>query len=201
MNQDRQIRFLIPPLVFILSLLWGAHLSGKDLTSLFGPDVVESILGLLALGAVTAISLGFIIGTISINLLRVMFCVFGRRTYEAVLSKKTLKRIWPKMKTALEFDSKYVLNIAATFDHEIISKGVHEWLTRRWSSFNISVSAIVALLLSHIIAPFIPINQSWCWGITSVILGIFFLGNAIFAWRETMEMIDFQSHRKHSSKR
>ena len=200
MDQERQIRFLIPPFVFILSLLWGAHLAGIDLRPLFGVDAIKSILGILAVGAVTAIAVGFIISTISVNILRVIFCLFKKPAYEATLTDETLRRIWLQIKTKLPFDRNLALFAASTFDHELFSDGIHYWLMRRWSSFNISFHCCVALALSDAIAPFLPISQSYFWGITSIVLGLFFLLNAICAWRETMHMLDFQSYRKQSGR-
>jgi hypothetical protein len=197
MDQDRQIRFLIPPLIFILSLLWGCHQAGYNLTNILGTDSLKSILGLLAAGAVTAIALGFIIGAVSIIILRYSFKIFKKPTYEIVVSKDSLNRIWPQLKTTLAVDNSKILFGGVTFDHELISDGIHSWLTRRWSAFNISVNSSVALLLSHLVAFFIPINQSYTWGFTSVLIGICFILNAIAAWKETMGMIEFQSYREH----
>lgn len=199
MDQNRQIRFLVPPLIFILSIIWGAYLSNDNFCKYFYSNISERIIGLLAAGAVAVITLGYIISSISIIILRFGFCVFNKFHYETVHSDDTLKRIWCMIKTESAFDGSKILYAVSTFDHEILSRGVHEWLTRRWSSFNISVHSCVALILSHILAPFFNISQSWAWFILTVILLLVFICNAIIAWRETMNMIDFQSHRNQSN--
>ena len=197
MDQDRQIRFLIPPMIFILSLLLGYYQTVNNFSQLPKNNSIENILGLLAAGAVIVIALGFIIGTLSIIILRCFFHVFKKSTYEIVISDDTLNRIWKQLKTTLKIDKTMILYAGVTFDHELLSDGIHNWLARRWNAFNISINSCVALLLAHIVAFIINVNQSYTWGFTSIILGICFLLNAISAWKDTMLMIDFQSYRKH----
>ncbi len=55
MDQDRQIRFLIPPFFLLVSILWGAYLSGRDLTPIFKPDYSREVLGVLAAAAVAVV--------------------------------------------------------------------------------------------------------------------------------------------------
>jgi hypothetical protein len=121
----------------------------------------------------------------------------GAPTYEARLSDSTFERICKRLDTDQAKDKKLTLYVAATFDHELLAPGVHTWLLRRWNSFNVSAHSIVALLLAHIVfAPIFSIPQvrNW-WESTAALVAVLFI-NAFCAWRETMNMIEFQSHRK-----
>src|SRR6266566_3735207 len=94
MDQDRKIRFAIPPFFLIASLLWGAHLGSRDLSQIFKRETAK-MLGLLAATTVVIVPVGFLISTISVTLLlRGLALIAGTPTYEAVLSDSTLERVW-----------------------------------------------------------------------------------------------------------
>jgi hypothetical protein len=196
MDQDRAIRFAIPPFFLFASLLWGAHLAGCNLSSIFKPEIAKETLGLLAAAAVAVVPVGFLIGTITVCLLRLIVLITGIPTYEAKLSDDTLKRIWRQLRSDQAQDKKLTLYVATTFDHELLADGIHTWLMRRWHSFNVSVNSIVALILAHFFAPVLSIPQSWRWSVSTAILAAILLFQALFAWHETMNMIEFQSHRE-----
>ena len=196
MDQDRQIRLAIPPFFLLASLLWGAYLGGLDLSPILKPDTAKEALGLLAAAAVAILPVGFLISTISVTLLRVLAAIFRKSTYEAVLDDSTLVRVWSKLRSNQGKDAKLTLYAAATFDHELLAPGIHKWLLRRWNSFNVAVHSIVALALAHAVAPVFSVPQGCAWWATTVV-SIALLGWTAFnAWRDTMRMIEFQSHRK-----
>jgi hypothetical protein len=145
MDQDRQIRFAIPPFFLFASLLWGAYLGGRDLSPIFRPETAKEVLGLLAAAAVAVVPIGFLISTLSVTLLRGLAAVFGNPTYEAVLSDSTLERVWNQLAGKQTKNKKLTLYAAATFDHELLAAGIHTWLLRRWDSFNVATHSIVAL--------------------------------------------------------
>src|SRR3954451_8425710 len=118
MDQDRQIRFAIPPFFLFASLLWGAYLGGMDLGPIFKPDTTKEVLGVIATAAVALVPIGFVISTFSIAILRFAFWVARKPTYEAMLDKETLGSIWKRLKLPGEPEEKETLYIAATFDHE-----------------------------------------------------------------------------------
>jgi len=196
MDQDRQIRFVIPPFFLFASLLWGAHLGGRDLSPIFSPQTAKEVLGLLAAAAVGIVPMGFLIGTLSVTLLRGLALIARSPTYEARLSDSTLDHIWAQLQSKQAKDKKLTLYAAATFDHELLPAGIHTWIMRRWNSFNVATHSIVALMLAHAVAPIFSIPQvrAW-WGSTLLLVGLL-LVTALNAWRETMAMIEFQSHRR-----
>ena len=96
MDEERRIRFLIPPLLLIGSLLWGIFCDpDRSLQNLTGlrPDELGSMLGLLAGGGVIVVTFGFLLGTITLFFLRTGFRVFLGKYHEVVLSSEVLEEI------------------------------------------------------------------------------------------------------------
>ena len=157
------------------------------------------MLGLLTAAAVLIVPVGFLIGAVSVMLLRLLAKIAGISTYEARLSDSTLDRVWSQLRSALAKDKKLTLYAAATFDHELLATGIHTWLLRRWNSFNVAAHSIVALVLAHAVAPFFSIKQVCWWWVSTLALLVPLFATAFFAWRETMGMIEFQSYRQQKS--
>jgi len=189
-------RFAIPPFFLLASLLWGAYLGGLDLSPVFKPDTAKEVLALLAAAAVAVVPMGYLISTLSVALLRGLVAIAKKPTYEAVLSGTTLDRIWSQLQSAQARDEKLTLYAAATFDHELLTSGIHTWLLRRWNSFNVAAHSIVALVLAHAVAPIFSIPQVCAWWVSTLVLVGLLVFTALNAWRETMAMIKFQSYRQ-----
>ena len=199
MDQDRQIRFLIPPFSLIGSLFLGAKLNGIDLSSAFKPEMAKDLLGLLAATAVLILPMGFLIGVISVTLLRIIAVVLRQPTHEVYLSHSTLARIWEQIRTSMVQDRNLALYAAVTFDHELLAPGIHSWLMRRWNAFNTACGSVVALALALCVAPLFSLRRVLPWTCSTVVLAAVLLAFAIIAWRETMKMVEFQSFRRHQS--
>ncbi|MBI4738270.1 hypothetical protein HY772_01695 [Candidatus Woesearchaeota archaeon] len=208
MDQNRQFRFLIPPFFFIASLYLGAYLHEKH------PFIFVKEMGVGGVAAITAslLPLGFLISTISIVLLKQFW-----KNYEADISKESAERIWKKLeisKNISAFEAGEIKNfqneeykkanlniyITATFDHSLLPTGIHEWIMRRWNIFNASAHSVTALILSLPIGCFF---WSPNWGMGTIYWVIIVLSISLFlgvaarkSWKETMEMIDFQSHKE-----
>ena len=161
MDQERQIRFLIPPFFFYSSLLWGIYWS--DPVHLNWHELIKGDL-LLYIGimAASALPLGYLIGTITVLSLKIFSLIIGHN-YEALFSLKTLLSMSETIqKKIIEEDYQKLsrfqkmrieLNTAVVFDHELHynnSKGTHEWVMRRWNAVNISFNSITALLFAII---------------------------------------------------
>lgn len=127
-----------------------------------------------------------------------------KATYEAVISDAVLCQIWNKCGRIDPADTKLTLYATATFDHEILNQGVHSWIRRRWTHFNVAAHSVVALLLSHVVAFLLchgvagayQISQSLPWWITTLVLVAIFSCTGLGAWRQTMKMIEFQIERQ-----
>jgi hypothetical protein len=202
MNKDRQIQLLYPPFFFLAALAVAVYLDPiKGIGAYLpitkdAPIGLEKLVGIVAAGGILIIVTGFFIGTVSICLLRLVFRVFGHSQYEAVLPHGCLARIWPKLRTTQQRDKSLTLFATATFDHELLPKSIHEWLLRRWSSFNICVRSCFALALASLLVWGCSIHPGRVWYVSVLVVVVFFAIQATLAWRETMSMIDFQSHRE-----
>jgi hypothetical protein len=173
--------------------------SGRDLSPIFKPETAKEVLGLLAAAAVAIVPVGFLISTLSVALLRVLWVITRSPTDEAVLSDSTLERIWDQLASTQAKDKKLTLYAAATFDHELLAPGIHKWLIRRWNSFNVATHSIVALVLAHAFAPIFSIPQVCAWWVSTLALVALLLFTALNARHETMGMIEFQSYRLQKS--
>jgi hypothetical protein len=202
MDQDRQIRFLYPPFFLVMSLLWGLFVDPsrplKDALPIIGDTTFSAseVLGLLAGGSIIVLAFGFLIGAISSISLRCIFRFFGNCHYEAAVSSKTLESISKYLKVIDKTPKKYILSAVASFDHEILSPNVNGWIHRRWMAFTTSAHSCTALFLAIIIGLCLSIKLTWAWIIPNLLAFGFLALNAYYAWRDAMEMIEFQSLRK-----
>jgi len=213
MDQDRQIRFAIPPFFFLASLLLGAYFSPRppDLSFLLKPETTKELFGLFAATAVLILPVGFFISASSILILRLLalalnFLTKGEwPTYEAHLSEGTLGRIWDRINFIAvhrgNVTKTLTLYAAVTFDHSMLPEGIHTWLLRRWNLFNVCCHSIVAIGLAHLVAPWFhprkgtewQIENTLCWTLSTAIIIFVLAFNAVCAYRETMAMATFQS--------
>ena len=195
MDEERAIRFAIPPFFLIGWLLCGAYLGGCNLSSIFTLGMTKELLGVLAATAVVFVPLGYLIGTVSVKILRLLALVSRTPSYEIKLSHSALERIWGQLGSNRLMDKRQTIYAGFTFDHELLNPGVHKWIVRRWNAFYVAANSIVALLLAHDFAPFLSIPQTCKWWASTAILASMLFVQALCTWRETMRMIEFQSHR------
>lgn len=206
MDEQRKIRFLYPPLVMLASLLWGIHLDpNTNLASLLQNRIFpvsdwNGIIGIVLGGGTVVIAFGFVISTVSISFLRLIFlirgCWTGRKVdFEATVSSRCLKLLWAKLGLPQPPDDSKMLYAVVTFDHEKLPRPVHEWLRRRWSAFLISSHSVVALGFALFFGWSFNVELTICWIITSCVLMFVFLWAAVIAWIGNMRMIELQSDR------
>jgi hypothetical protein len=211
MDEERRIRFLVSPALFVASLLIGAL---SDPTGEARKSIVEYILGksewskslvdLAAAGGVVVFAGGYVFGTITVFILRLVFWFRSlfrprhwSRFHEVALSDASFKQVWERLgapgKEPVRLQE---LSAGAAFDFDVLRKdheGVHRWLFRRWNGFNIAANSISALALSFLAGHFIGIPLSLTWCLSVGIFGVF-LGFVMFwAWNDTMDMLGFMA--------
>jgi hypothetical protein len=205
-DQNRQIRLLIPPFFLVASVLWRAYLSGQlndylraspnsDAASL---KLVVSILGIVG---VSTLPVGYAIGALTFAILRLfpLRFVFPHRDFDIPISRDAMKTIWEELAPPIleeKQQARYRLCAATVFDHVLLRKEIHEWLFRRWTSFLVSAQCVTALLLSIWVGDVLQIRPSSAWWKTISGLGVIFLWNAVKAWREAHRMFSFAAELK-----
>ncbi len=195
MDEARRIRFLVPPFFFMLSVTAGLYFSEFALSDLSERYSTEELVAFGAVIGASILPIGFLLTSLSILVLRAIFGVFGRRTYEAALPTETWELMWPLLRTNLGLENQWHLYAVATFDHELLEPGIHEWLLRRWTTFNLSVHSFTAVLVAHLAAFLSAIDETWPWGLMTVALLLIFGATAWIAWLQTMRMLKFQTSR------
>lgn len=205
MDKEREIRFLYPPFMLIISLLVGLYFDHKKsivdlIPQLSKSDKISELIILLIGGSIFILVLGFIIGIISVNILRLIFFVIKKRNFAPVdsLKNEAYNRISEiLLPENIKITVKQRFYAGVSYDFTIIPKRVHEWLVRRWNSFNVSINSFVALLISILLAFVFDINISLEWIIFILVIGFFLIMNGIYSWFETLRMLEFQVNCDH----
>jgi hypothetical protein len=105
MDEDRRIRFLVAPTLFVASLLWGAWSDSVAhefiVQALKLPDW-SKIIGLIAGGGVIVFAAGYVIGTFTYFFLRLLFQLRPRRWgksrfHEVAFSDESFARAWHRL--------------------------------------------------------------------------------------------------------
>ncbi len=194
LDQLRELRLLIPPFFLFSSLLWGAFLAQSPLLAHLTKLKDAQTLTVAAAGAAT-IPLGFVISVVGLTALRTLFWIFPKRwlvvKWDVPYSEASVERMCRVLK--LERDMSRDLQTIARFDRTVMPKEVLEWILRRWTSFLVSVHSIVALVLAHVIALLVGIQQTTWWGCTTLLICILLVPHAVTAWREAGKMGDVES--------
>jgi hypothetical protein len=214
MDDDRRIRFLVAPFIFLASLAWGIVRDPNiKLTSLL-PGIelkLNDLTGLataIAGGGLALFPLGYAIGTITyvaLRLLSEIACLFGwgSRSHEVHLSKTPLATVWRAIGVSGPPNRWDAFFAGVVFDHDLLRtkcEGIHKWLFRRWNAFSIAVTSITALLLSLWVGNFIGIAWRNDWHCIVFTLCAVLVLSACFAWRDTMGMLAFMVRKCQSNK-
>jgi len=201
MYEDRKIRFLYPPFILIISLLIGLYFdkckSLLDIIQQFyktDNNSYEMILVLIG-GGVFILVLGFIIEVITMSVLRWRAKLFlKRRSY--TVGDALEQKDYDKLGRFLLPDNEGInkekgFYASIIFESSLVPKETHNWIARRWNSFNVSSSSCSAIIFSIIPILIMHIKITPWWIIINLIIGFFFFCNALHAWRETKGMVVF----------
>lgn len=199
LDPDRQMRFLYPSVFFMGWLLWGLHLDPtRSLSDVFPMvSLSGSFDRLVAVGATSGavlIASGFVIGSLSILVLKAVFW-FDGRPYEACLSREGLDLIYGRVGMPGERQDTDTLFLSAILDHELLNERLHRWVFRRWSMFYVAMNAAMGLVVALGVGSYIGIAMSRAWVFQSITAVALFVVIARWAWLDTMGMLDFQARR------
>jgi hypothetical protein len=205
MEHDRQLRFLIPPLVFLASLLWGSildpqsHLLQVLASATAGQREWSQVISLIFAGGVAVVAIGFLISAIAIAMLRLLFLVpyLMRWTpggYEAGVPETSFRSLWKSVTGDSKPVERDMLYAVGVYDHCRVPSTLHSWVGRRWNTFMVSVNCCVAIGLAHFVASrsaWFGIAPTQTWRRTDATLIIVFLVNGFVARRQALRMLGF----------
>jgi hypothetical protein len=202
MDEDRRIRFLVAPVLFLACLAWGAWLDPErpEIFSVWPKDA-SALLGLLAGGGVVVFAGGYILGTWNQFVLTIVFRVrhyFGwtrSQFHEVSMSDDALSRAVARLNPSVPRDLRIdELYIGAAFDFDIIKTqrpGIHDWMFRRWNAFNIGTSSIWGIYLALPFGICLGIHLTHVWVASTMVFVIIVACVARWAWLDTMNMLEF----------
>lgn len=197
MDQARITRFITPSTFFLASLFFGAWVDDPNWLNVFN-GLSSGTAALIAGATATALfPIGFVITAVFTIVLRITFRMFGK-TYQISLSKDALKKIWIALNLTDDLKATRANKVYAglTFDHEILHESVHAAVVRLWNAFNIAAASCTALILALLIGRFaLNIRWTYAWKGLSGCLLLLFISVAVVTWRDTMGLLEFQSHR------
>ena len=157
MDKERQIRFLYPPLILLGSLALGLVIDSSNelnnsISILIQNDNIVSIIVALLGASSLVLVLGFLLGTITVFILRLLFYK-NDWNYEVKLPRNSYEKIGEIILKDQNYSIKKedYLFLGIVFDHGFLPKNIHQWIVRRWNAFFISSSSAVALISSLII--------------------------------------------------
>jgi len=214
MDEDRRMRFLLAHILFVASLAWGA-LSDHDFLVAFPTRLHwwcswckadgdwSKLIGLVAGGGFVVFVAGYVIGTLTVFFLQLFFCISyklgGRwRFHEVAMSPIAFVRVWNRVGAPSKNRNRArELFAGVVFDYDVLRKdyeGVHRWLMRRWTAFNIGATSVCGLLLSLAFGYFvigIPLAYAWWLPVVGFALILAFVASV--AWCDTMNMVNFMA--------
>ena len=105
MDEDRRIRFLVAPTLFVASLLWGAwsdHAWRDFMVATLKDHEWPKLIAAIAGGGLLVFVAGYVIGTWTYFVLRLFFryrpqCWGKSRFHEVAMSCVAFKRVWGKV--------------------------------------------------------------------------------------------------------
>jgi len=208
MDEERKIRFLVAPILFVASVLWGAwwdH-SARELMEQVLTDHTDhpdwsKVISLIAGGGFAVFVAGYVIGTLTTFFLGALFQIghrvgFTKSQFQDIsMSDGAFDIVWKRLEAPKEWARSQELFAGAAFAYDVLLKdhaGVHQWMFRRLTAFNIAATSICGLLLSFLFGHCvvgITWTLAWCF---PVVVFAFILGvTAWVAWHDAMDMFDF----------
>lgn len=211
MVEERNLRFLYPPMVIVSSMLLLCFMT-DDYKVQINPSIKEIIKDLVALGDIAAgiLSIGFllffghVIGLFTVLFLTSLanFCRW-KSTYEFQFSENIWEIINQKNGRAhlKHTDNRDDLSAGISFDHEQIVDENRKWLSRRWNSFFISANCCIAFLLSIVTARLIGFEVNCLWIILNLSMAALFFIHARLSWKQSMNFVVYQLDLKKESEK
>lgn len=207
METNREIRFLVPPVVAFASVFWSVVIDPAfNIAGYLG--VVRSQVGgdpgwsLLLGGGAAVIAAGYLISALPVFVLSQIDWLRSR-PHEADLSERALDHLaaqYPVDAPQTKEQRVYLVNY---YVHGVLSKdfpSLFDWCLRRWNHFMVSVHVICALTLSlfgGLLLQYLLHHRflSWrlfvWWVLPSIVLMVILGFNARRAFKQNWGMVEF----------
>jgi len=217
--ERREIRFLVPPVFLLGSLLWAWHCdrvavalfhqhrwrdSLAELATALGVQGMSAGIVLLA-GALIVLASAFLIATTCFVGLRLGGLVAGLRpcrafpflalcegwNHEAVMGPKMRGKIWREHfgRRGRPKREQGSLVVAA-FDQQVVDPGMRAWIERRWNTFHLDAQSVTAFVLAMGVVAFGPLDPGLRWWAGTLAGCALFAVAALCAYRDTRRMND-----------
>ena len=123
MDEARTIRFYVAPVLFLMSLIWGAWFDPTTqhvILDHLQVDKLPNLIGLAAGGGFVVFAFGYIIGTLTYAVLRLFFRIkawcCGRSRYHEAGLLSHLGNVWPRTGHPGAIDPQQELSAVIVFD-------------------------------------------------------------------------------------
>lgn len=140
------------------------------------------------------IPIGYLLGTVSITILRAGFRVvwFRRQVpWDVQWSEESLENYWRSIHQRRE--RRLDMQASSTYVHAQLPRQILDWCVRRWTSFLVASTTIVALAAAHVVGRFVlGLRQAPIWVGTSIVVALLLVLQAVIAWIEVRRMVEFQ---------
>jgi hypothetical protein len=191
--------------------VWGASLSPEhhffsSQIKLLGQNTVSGIVGILVGGGVALFALGFLITSVTVAILPV---IFGQN-YEGDVANDSLTAIRESIgldEEPPDEDKQYPNRFLTVvfYEHVSLERGglkLFDWLNRRWNIFIVSFNCFVALLFSLYLGLIFQLGQrywNWnlffSWYLPALLLALILFIDGKRARSENRAMVNFLARR------
>jgi hypothetical protein len=110
------------------------------------------------------------------------------------MTKHVFEKVWKILGEPGKPNRWQELSAGAAFDYAVIKEtheGVHQWMFRRWNSFNIAVASACGLIFSFPFGYAIGIAFTLMWAIPVMTFMLIIAFMAVWSWNDTMNMLEF----------
>ncbi len=195
MDQVRQGRFLIAPVLFFLDVLIGFYFQRPGLIEEIDSLETATITAAGGLLAASTLPVEFIIGGLSDLLLRVFTCVNGGN-YHPLPRHQAMEAIESTLRLGDKPNDKYLkpLFVLGSYAEQYLDIGVRAWIDRMWNAFHTYANCIMALFLGMLFAPCLG-YFSCGWFTANIVLCALLAVMAWLRWADVRSMYELQALR------
>ena len=201
MDQVRRIRFLISPLIFVASLLWGVRFDPcawqRLLHLMNGSDA--GLVSKIVLAGSAILAAGYVFGTLTYVVLHVVYRL-ASKSHEMPLGEPALLAIWEYLgrSAPLEEIKAKSLYAGVAFDYGFVAQefpAVHDWIARRWTGFAVAATSITGILCSFAAGWVFHVRWTAAWLLPWLVFIAMLVYVAYVSRRDVRAMLTFMAEK------